>query len=116
MLGGVLEADWGLAESRLLMRSGSTTWFVPSGLPEEEVVVGLTLELFRNSSPSGWMARLSPGFMMQARATGTRGLGGRVAGYRMQISSKKTLQKCTAATLIRMPRGYQSRSSRRRSV
>ena len=71
MLGGGLEADWGLAESRLLMRSGSTTWFVPSGLPEEEVlvVVGLMLELFRNSSPSGWMARLSPGFMMQARAT-----------------------------------------------
>lgn len=32
-------------------------------------------------------------------------LGERVAGYRMQISSKKTLQKCTAATLIRMPRG-----------
>lgn len=90
MLGG-LEADWGLVESRLLMRSGSTTWFVPSGLPEEEVVVvvGLVLlELFRNSSPSGWMARLSPGFMMQARATalevrgelqvtGCRSLGGK---------------------------------------
>ena len=71
MLGGGLEADWGLAESRLLMRSGSTTWFVPSGLPEGEVVVvgRLVLELFRNSSPSGWRARLSPGFMMQARGT-----------------------------------------------
>lgn len=65
MLGG-LEADWGLAESRLLMRRGST-WFCPSGLPEEEVVVFV---LLRNSSPSGWMARLSPGFMMQARRGG----------------------------------------------
>lgn len=69
MLGG-LEADCGLAESRLLIRRGSTRWF-PSGLPEEEVFV-LTVELVRNSSPSGWMARLSPGFMMQAEASALR--------------------------------------------
>jgi hypothetical protein len=75
MLGG-LEADWGLAESRLLMRRGSTTWFCPSGLPEEEVVVFV---LLRNSSPSGWMARLSPGFMMQAMPSRVEGV---VAGCR----------------------------------
>ena len=64
MLDG-LEVDCGLAESRLLMRRGSTVF--PSGLPEEVVVELLTGELSRNSSPSGWRARLLSGSMILAR-------------------------------------------------
>lgn len=58
----------------------------PPGLPEEVVVELLTVELSKNSSPSGWIARLSPGFMMQAR--------------RMRSKARGELQvaECTAAT------------------
>lgn len=51
---GGLEADAGEAESLLLMRRGSTRG-ASSCLPDE----------LRNNSPSGWMPRLSPGFMVQ---------------------------------------------------
>lgn len=51
---GGLEADDGETESLLLIRKGSTTG-VSSCLPDE----------LRNNSLSGWMPRLSPGFMVQ---------------------------------------------------